>query len=73
MKIEYFSDTDTIYIDLRDEPGVDAEEIAPGVVVDYGADGKLVGIEFDSASSVTDVRKLETNLDTRRVTLKPTA
>jgi uncharacterized protein YuzE len=51
-----------MYIDLLDEPGVDADEVAPGIVVDYNAEGRAVGIEIDPARSVTDPSRLETNM-----------
>ena len=50
MNITYFKDTDTLYISLLDAPGSDAQEISPGVVVDFNEDGVPVGIEVDNAS-----------------------
>ena len=59
MKLNYFPDTDSLYIDLSEEPGVDSQEISPGVVLDFGADGKLVGIDIDQASKVVDLSGLD--------------
>jgi uncharacterized protein YuzE len=73
MKIEYFPDTDTLYISLSEEVSADAEEVAPGVVVDFDAEGRAVGIEIDPASTVTDPAKLETNMAVEPLKLKPTA
>jgi uncharacterized protein YuzE len=58
MKIEYFPDTDSLYIDLAERPGTDTREIAQGVVVDLDGDGHPVGIDIDQASKHLDLRKL---------------
>ena len=70
MKIDYFPDTDTLYIGLADGPSAESEEVAPGVVIDLDENGAIVGIELDPASSVTNAKLLETNLP---VTPLPTA
>jgi uncharacterized protein YuzE len=57
MKITYFSDTDTLYIDLSEKPGADTDEIADGVVVDYDADGAVTGIEIDHARARLDLTR----------------
>ena len=49
MKIHYYSDTDSLYIDLSSKTSVDSREISPGVVLDYDSDGGLVGIDIDNA------------------------
>jgi uncharacterized protein YuzE len=50
MKLEYFADTDTLYIALRPGPGADAAEVAPGVVLDYDAEGHVMGVTVEHAS-----------------------
>ncbi len=47
MKVQYFPDTDTLYIELADVPSVESEEIMEGVVLDYDKEGKVVGIEIE--------------------------
>ena len=37
MKLSYFSDTDTLYIDLADRPSVDSDEVSPDIVLDMDA------------------------------------
>ena len=59
MKLHYYPETDSLYIDLTEEPGFDALEVAPGVVLDFDAQGKLVGIDVDQASRVADLSRLE--------------
>jgi uncharacterized protein YuzE len=60
MKLNYYPDTDSLYIDLLEEPGIESEEIAPGIVLDFGADGRLVGIDIDNASKVVNLTRLDT-------------
>ena len=43
MKIRYFPDTDTLSIRLNDRPSAESEEVAPDVIVDFDADGGVVG------------------------------
>ncbi len=59
MKIHYFPDTDTLYIDLRNEPSTESEEIAPDVVADYNTAGQIVGISIDSASTKVDLAAVD--------------
>jgi uncharacterized protein YuzE len=49
-ELSYFADTDSLYIDLSEEPSVESREISDGVVLDYNAAGRLVGIDIDEAS-----------------------
>lgn len=50
MKINYYSETDSLYIDLSDKTSVDSREVSEGVVLDYDETGNLVGIDIDQAS-----------------------
>jgi uncharacterized protein YuzE len=50
MKLHYYPDTDSLYIDLIDMPAAESEEVRPGIVLDFAADGRLVGIDLDQAS-----------------------
>lgn len=59
MKFHYYSETDSLYIDLVERPAVDSREVTPGVVLDYDADGNLVGIDIDHASKIVDLSRLE--------------
>ena len=47
MTVQYFPDTDTLYIELIDMQSVESEEIMEGVVIDYDEEGKVVGIEIE--------------------------
>jgi uncharacterized protein YuzE len=59
MKLDYHPDTDSLYIDLSERTSHDSREVAPGVVLDFDSDGRLVGIDIDRASQVVDLSRLE--------------
>jgi uncharacterized protein YuzE len=59
MRIEYFPDTDSLYIDLAERPGVDTREVGDGIVIDLDAEGHLVGIDIDQASKHLDLKTLD--------------
>lgn len=58
MKIRYYPDTDSLYIDLSSKTSVDSREVSPGVVLDYDAEGGLVGIDIDEASTKLELHEL---------------
>jgi uncharacterized protein YuzE len=58
MKISYYPDTDSLYIDLSEQPSTESREISEGVVLDYDAQGRLVGIDIDNASTKVELTKL---------------
>ncbi|HOV93064.1 MAG TPA: DUF2283 domain-containing protein [Candidatus Kapabacteria bacterium] len=59
MKIEYFKDTDTLYIDIKETTSVETKEISRGIVLDFDSDGNLTGIEIDNAQKVANLSKIE--------------
>jgi uncharacterized protein YuzE len=59
VKPHYYPETDSLYIDLNSRPSVDSREIAEGLVIDFGADGNIVGIDIDRASQKLDLKTLE--------------
>ena len=61
MKINYYPDTDSIYIDLSSKTSVESTEISEGVVLDYDGNGKLVGIDIDNASDKLDLTEMILN------------
>ena len=58
MKLNYYPETDSLYIDLSEQPSVESREISEGVLLDYDANGRLVGIDIDNASSKVEMEKL---------------
>ena len=66
MKLNYFADTDSLYIELAQHPSTESKEVSEGVVIDYDARGNLVGIDIDNASAKVDMRILQlVNLTTK--------
>ena len=60
MKLHYDAETDSLYIDLNARPSADSREVQDGVVLDFDAAGKIVGIDIQHASKILDLRTLET-------------
>jgi uncharacterized protein YuzE len=61
MKLHYYPETDSLYTELKDAPGAEAREIADGLVVDFDAEGNVVGLDIDRASHKNSIfSKVET-------------
>ena len=58
MKLTYYPETDSLYIDLSEQPSVESQEISAGVVLDYDSSGNLVGIDIDNASKKVQLKEL---------------
>lgn len=58
MKLNYHSETDSLYIDLSEKPSAESREISEGVVLDYDSQGSLVGIDIDNASRAVELQSL---------------
>jgi uncharacterized protein YuzE len=59
MVFQYFPDTDMLYIKLTDGASSDSAEVAPGVVLDFDENDRVVGVEIEDASKVVDLSRLE--------------
>jgi uncharacterized protein YuzE len=60
MKLHYYAETDSLYIELRSGAGAEVREIADGVNADLAADGTVIGFDIDQASTRLDLTTLET-------------
>lgn len=60
MKLNYFPETDSLYIELAERPGADAEEVRPGIVLDLDERGAVVGIDIERASKLLDLSRVDT-------------
>lgn len=49
MKIIFDKQTGMLNIQLKEEPSTESVEIEPGIVIDYNANGEIVGIEIEDA------------------------
>ena len=61
MKLNYHAETDSLYIDLSERPSAESREVSDGVVLDYDAQGNLVGIDIDNASKKVQLDHLVLN------------
>ena len=59
MKLSYFKDTDTLYIELSEGSSIESQEMSPGIVFDYDGQDKVIGIEIEGASKHTDLNFME--------------
>ncbi|MEI6758396.1 MAG: DUF2283 domain-containing protein [Chlorobium sp.] len=70
MKINYYPDTDSLYIELSAQESSESIEVSEGFVFDYDMNGALVGIEIDNAEKKINLRELILNklpLDTQKL------
>jgi len=60
MKLHYYPETESLYIELKSGPGSETREIFRGLNVDLDADGEIIGFDIDHASRQLDLTTLET-------------
>ena len=58
MKLNYYPETDSLYIDLSSKPSKESVEISEGIVLDYDDDGHVIGIDIDNASHKIDLNEI---------------
>jgi uncharacterized protein YuzE len=58
MKISYFDDTDTLYIEFRDSDITESRDLDENTVLDVDTKGNVCAITFEHASQRTDVSQL---------------
>lgn len=59
MKLHYYPDTDSLYIEFSEEAGAETREVSDGVNMDIDARANLVGLDIDRASNRLDPSSLE--------------
>lgn len=59
MTFHYDPDLDQLAVRLVARPSVESEEVAPGFVLDFDADGNVVGFEVEHASRRMDLRQMD--------------
>jgi uncharacterized protein YuzE len=60
MKLHYYPETDSLYIELQSAPGREVREIVEGLAVDLDANGDVVGFDIEHASRKFDLSRVET-------------
>jgi uncharacterized protein YuzE len=72
MRLKYYKDTDSLYIDLTERHSIESLEIAPGVVVDFDQNHEITGIDIDHASKILNFGKFEvSNIPSKKVIFSP--
>lgn len=62
MKIAYFPDTDTLYIELRSTDVVDTRDLDARTVADLDDRGEVVALTFEQARSRADLAHLAVDM-----------
>ena len=62
MKIQYFPDTDTLYLDLASRPSTSSQVVHENLVVDIDDEGRPVGITIEHYSQTAESTAIETVL-----------
>lgn len=60
MKLHYYKETDSLYIEFNSNPNSDSKEISNDVVLDLDNLGNIVGLDIQNASKKLDLNTLET-------------
>jgi uncharacterized protein YuzE len=58
MKVKYFEDTDTLYIEFRDMEISQSKDLDENTILDLDAEGNVCAITFEHASARTDVQQV---------------
>jgi uncharacterized protein YuzE len=58
MKVKYFKDTDTLYIEFRRQDVVESRDLDENTILDLDAEGNICAITFEHASTRTDVQQV---------------
>jgi uncharacterized protein YuzE len=61
MKLNYYPETDSLYIDLSSKPSKESIEVSEGIVIDYDENGHITGIDVDNASHKIDLNEIILN------------
>ena len=60
MKLHYYPETDSLYVEFKVGPGTETVEVTEGLNVDLDDEGAVVGFDIDYASRRLDLSTLET-------------
>ena len=58
MKMSYFDDTDTLYIELRSSDVFETKDLDENTILDLDEAGNIVAITMEHASHRTDIHNL---------------
>ena len=57
MKIKYFQDTDTLYIEFRPAQVAETKDLDENTLIDVDRDGSICGITIEHASERAEIPK----------------
>jgi uncharacterized protein YuzE len=55
MKIQYFQDSDTLYIEFKETQVAETRDLDENTLLDVDRDGNICGITVEHASQRTDI------------------
>lgn len=58
MKMSYFNDTDTLYIEFKEAEVTETKDLDENTLLDLDQSGQVISITVEHASERTDVHKL---------------
>jgi uncharacterized protein YuzE len=58
MKVKYFKDTDTLYIEFRAKDIFESRDLDENTILDLDSEGQVCAITFEHASARTDVQQV---------------
>jgi uncharacterized protein YuzE len=61
MKMSYFDDTDTLYIEFKSSDIVETKDLDENTTLDIDSNGDIVAITLEHASNRTDIGQLTLN------------
>ena len=59
MKLSYFEDTDTLYIELSDVGAAETRDLGKNTLLDIDAAGNVVSLTVEHASKTADIYELQ--------------
>ena len=66
MKLHYYPETDSLYVEFKARPGLETREVLDGLNVDLDVAGGVVGFDIDRASRRFDLSTREREALTRK-------
>ena len=59
MKLRYYPETDSLYVEFKAGSGAETLEVNDSVIIDIDSQGEVVGLDIDHASKRLDLSDLE--------------
>jgi uncharacterized protein YuzE len=58
MKVRYFDDTDTAYVEFSNHSAAETREINDNILLDLDSNGNLFGMTIEHASDQADIAEM---------------